>query len=534
MLHYIIQIIAFQAIFLLVYDLFLKHETFFNCNRLYLLITAIGSVALPFIKLDMLKGVVPKDFVIQLPEVIIGDLSTTTALDAEIALQAGIVLDQVSTPLWQIILLIGACLSMGFFVFKMLKLYWMKYQNPKRWKGNVLIVKILRSNAAFSFFNTIFLGEHISKNEQQTILKHELVHVEEKHTIDLLFFEVLRILLWFNPLVYMYQNRIKTLHEYVADAEAIRLNGKKDYYKSLLNQVFETNNLSFTNTFFNKSLIKKRIIMLQKSKSRQSKLLKYALVIPLVFGMLFYISCEKETINNTENKAVDLEQYAYSMSLKGGMTDAVKETHKKYEEFLKSNKDFVGLAKLDHETKVVLYSVHPKSKVLPDDYEEAEVSFPNGQSYKVYMNFNYFNEASDDVDKVDEVQELNPRDYDNKSEVPFRAIDQVPTFTECESLADNAERKKCFSNTINKFVAKNFDTGLANTLGVNGKQRIFVSFKIDENGIVSEIRARAPHPGLEDEAKRVISLLPQFIPGKHNGKTVTVPYSLPIVFNIQP
>ncbi|EDP71231.1 TonB [Flavobacteriales bacterium ALC-1] len=531
MLHYIIQIIAFQAIFLLVYDLFLKHETFFNCNRLYLLATAIGSIVLPFIKLDMLKGVAPKDFVIQLPEVIIGELSPVTALDAEIALQAGIVLDQASTPLWQVIVMIGVFLSMGVFVFKLLKLYWMKYQNPKRWKGNVLIVKILRSNAAFSFFNTVFLGEHISKNEQQTILKHELIHVEEKHTIDLLFFEVLRVLLWFNPLVYMYQNRIKTLHEYVADAKAIQQNGKKDYYKSLLNQVFETNNISFTNTFFNKSLIKKRIIMLQKTKSRQTKLLKYALIIPIVFGMLFYISCEKEALNNIEKEAVNLEQYAYSMPLKGGMTDAIKETHKIYEDFLKSNPDYVSWGEANPEEGRMNYSIHHKSEQVPEGYDEVGVTSPDGQSYKMYLNFKFFGETAGEVD---EVQELNPRDYDNESEVPFKVIDEVPTLAECENLTDNVERKKCFSNTINKFVAKNFNTDLANTLGVNGKQRIFVLFKIDESGSISEIKARAAHPELEDEAKRVIRLLPQFIPGKHNGKAVTVPYSLPIVFNIQP
>lgn len=531
MLHYIIQIIAFQTIFLLVYDLFLKHETFFNCNRLYLLATAIGSVVLPFIKLDIFSEVTSKDFVIQLPEVIIGELTSVTALDAEIALQAGIVLDQASTPLWQIILVFGMCLSMGFFVFKLLKLYWMKYQNPKRWKGNVLIVKILRSNAAFSFFNTVFLGEHISKNEKQTILKHELIHVEEKHTIDLLFFEVLRVLLWFNPLVYMYQSRIKTLHEYVADAKAIRQNGKKDYYKSLLNQVFETNNISFTNTFFNKSLIKKRIIMLQKSKSRKPKLLKYALIIPIVFGMLFYISCEKEAISTIENEALNLEQYSYTMPLKGGMPDNVKETHKKYEDFLKANSDYVSWGVANSKEGTMSYSIHHKSEQVPEGYDEVGVSFPDGQSYTAYMNFKFFPNTGS---VVEEVQELNPRDYDNASEVPFKVIDQVPTLTECENLADNVERRKCFSNTINKLIAKNFNTNLANKLGVNGKQRIFVHFKIDESGAISEIKARAAHPKLEDEAKRVIRLLPQFIPGQHNGKAVTVPYSLPIVFNIQP
>ena len=72
MLYTILQIIAFQALFLLVYDLFLKRETFFNCNRIYLLITALLSFTLPFLKFPELKKITSEDVVIHLPEVFIG------------------------------------------------------------------------------------------------------------------------------------------------------------------------------------------------------------------------------------------------------------------------------------------------------------------------------------------------------------------------------------------------------------------------------------------------------------------------------
>ena len=78
MLYYILQTIAFQLFFLLIYDVFLKKETFFNWNRAYLLITALGSLLLPFVKIEFFKGVVPEQFIIRLPEVIIGDVTSTT------------------------------------------------------------------------------------------------------------------------------------------------------------------------------------------------------------------------------------------------------------------------------------------------------------------------------------------------------------------------------------------------------------------------------------------------------------------------
>ena len=89
------------------------------------------------------------------------------------------------------------------------------------------------------------------------------------------------------------------------------------------------------------------------------------------------------------------------------------------------------------------------------------------------------------------------------------------------------------SHVTSLFVNKKFNTDLAGDLGLTGRQRINVIFKIDKTGNIVGIQARAPHPGLEKEAKRVIGLLPKMKPGKQRGKAVTVPYSLPILFQVQ-
>jgi hypothetical protein len=129
----------------------------------------------------------------------------------------------------------------------------------------------------------------------------------------------------------------------------------------------------------------------------------------------------------------------------------------------------------------------------------------------------------------DELHEINIP-VETSVEVPFSVIDEVPTLKGCDELATNEEHKKCMSDFIAKHINKNFNIGLADSLGITGRQRIFVSFKIDRQGLIQDIKARASHSELETEAVRVIKTLPQFIPGKHKGETVIVPYSLPIVF----
>ncbi|MBT8244630.1 MAG: hypothetical protein HKP48_03395 [Winogradskyella sp.] len=614
MLYYILQIIVFQVVFLLVYDVFLKRETFFNYNRIYLIVTAILSFVIPFIKLDTIKAVAPKDFVIVLPEVIIGNpITTVTDLDKQVALEAGIVLDEPSVPIWQIIFWTGMVLASLFFLFKLLKLYWLKSNNPKRWDGNILIVKLLKSSAAFSFFNTVFLGEKISKSEQPTILKHELVHVKQWHSLDLLVFEVMRILLWFNPLVYMYQSRIKTLHEFIADETAVKQNGKISYYNQLLNQVFETNNFSFTNTFFKKSLIKKRIAMLQKSKSKKVALIKYALLIPLVFAMLIYTSAEvkaqepevEEITEVIEIQEIDekvlIEKYykqmkvyqkadefskimemtdfnilKFRMSLdefarlkaftkitfidriepkleNGKATDNEKEIYKKFTSNNENYLEYIERTKTEEygrkwETRtegstLKLYVKDLKNKtkseeerlkkkidlMLNDSYWDSILISDGNQSSRIEMN-----DVSGNTKTVTEVEEVQVKNIKKSIEVPYAVIENPPTFSECKDLVSSKEKRKCTSNKVAMFVNKNFNTDLATQLGLEGRQRISVFFKIDKKGNVISVGARAPHPALEEEAKRVMKLLPQFIPGTQKGKPVVVPYSLPILFQVAP
>ena len=118
-------------------------------------------------------------------------------------------------------------------------------------------------------------------------------------------------------------------------------------------------------------------------------------------------------------------------------------------------------------------------------------------------------------------------------DVAFVVIENVPIYPGCKG--DNAALRACFSDQITKFVAEHFDIELAGDLGLvpGSIQKIFVVFKIDKNGDITDINARAPHKKLQDEAIRVINLLPKMAPGRQRGRPVGVKYGLPIVFKVE-
>ena len=142
-----------------------------------------------------------------------------------------------------------------------------------------------------------------------------------------------------------------------------------------------------------------------------------------------------------------------------------------------------------------------------------------------------FKVQSDSLSQSENNLILNIVDGDNV-EVPFSTVQNVPIFPGCDK-GNNEARRKCMSEKITKFVQRKFNTDLAGDLGLSGRQRISVIFKIDKNGDVVGVRARAPHPRLVKEATRVVNLLPKMKPGKQRGKAVVVPYSLPIIFQVQ-
>jgi len=140
-----------------------------------------------------------------------------------------------------------------------------------------------------------------------------------------------------------------------------------------------------------------------------------------------------------------------------------------------------------------------------------------------------------EVEKIVEIAEVSKEVgvAEVIADVPFAIIENVPVYPGCEKETNNADRKKCMQEKIDRFVNKNFDTGLANELGLTGRQIINVVFTIDKKGEVTGIQSRAKDPKLQTEAARVLNKLPKMTPGKQRNKPVGVIYSMPIIFDVR-
>ena len=604
MLHYILQTVAFQLFFLIIYDVFLKNETFFNWNRVYLIGTAFLSFTLPFLKFESIKAIVPEPMVVRLPEVIIGEVSPVI-IDNAMMMPSDQISEQALSFSWTYVWVIGMILAALILAYKIIKIMRMLYKNPQRWQGDALIVFLLNSSAAFSFFHYIFLGNNIQADKKEHIIEHEMVHVKEKHSLDLFVFEILRILFWFNPLIYMYQNRLSTLHEFIADAKAVKYKGKSDYYQNLLAQVFQTQQISFINPFFKQSLIKKRIVMLSKSKSKQIHLIKYALIFPVVMVMLMYTSSyasvikdpfpffQKELVNQELTFQELVDKYYKEMVAKNESVVSSMETYKNiigpqdryieskeivakrqafskyWRSIINSNRDSEGeLSEADKERigkgvkgyetyeEYLAYKKTDKAKrtwenmardgelrLVVENMGKLTETEEKRKAEKMALikkdDFYYKLNMTDG--KVSTAVDFGKKDKDGNKErfesedieVPYAVIEEVPLIKGCEPSGSKDDDKACTSQKIAQFVNENFNTNLASALGLKGRQRISVIFKIGKDGKVRDVMSRAPHPDLEAEAIRVIKLLPDFTPGKQRGIAVTVPYSLPILFQVQ-
>ncbi|MCH2192901.1 M56 family metallopeptidase [Kordia sp.] len=511
MMAYFIQVVAFQLLFLLSYDLFLKKETFFNWNRVYLIFSSLISFLLPFIKIESFQNVVPQEYIILLPEIMLTPEKAVATIE----------------PTWNWFLIIGFSISSLLFIYKVVQLVKLRFKGRFVKHENYTMIIIPESTIAFSIFRYVFLGNDIHEEKLEDILSHELVHIREKHSLDLLYFELLRILCWFNPLVYIYQKRISEVHEYIADAIIVKGKNKSDYYEKLLAEVFQTQQFSFTNQFFKHSLIKKRIIMLTKQKSRQILKLKYLVLIPLLVVALIYTSCDEAIFSDTENTT------AQTVTLdKKAAKEKITRLYERVNEINRTLKSDEVLTREAYEEQAEIMT------------EVAGLVDEDGTLAKTYETQSYEEYVDVRKKRIAEAENTNKRNKPNKkAEVAskedsdetysFKEVDKLPIYPGCETLGSQEEIKKCLTENIQKHVLHNFNMKMVEESKLKGKQKIQSRFIIDKNGKVQVAEVKAPNTALKNETERVIKSLPMFKPAQKDGKSVGVKYGLPITFKVQ-
>ncbi len=170
--------------------------------------------------------------------------------------------------------------------------------------GPVKLVRTAEYAASFSFFSYVFVNPSTSDVETREIVNHEREHIEQRHWFDLLLVEVLCMLQWFNPFVWVYAHLIRQNHEYLADEKALqRTSNPAIYQATLLNQLLGVPVISLANSF-SYSLNKKRFKMMKKSIHSPFRKLKLLLVLPLM-ALVFYAFAKPEYITPSEELQTD-------------------------------------------------------------------------------------------------------------------------------------------------------------------------------------------------------------------------------------
>ncbi|MEO9571073.1 MAG: energy transducer TonB [Polaribacter sp.] len=133
-----------------------------------------------------------------------------------------------------------------------------------------------------------------------------------------------------------------------------------------------------------------------------------------------------------------------------------------------------------------------------------------------------------EVEEIVEIEEVE----DVVEDVSFMIIEDVPVFPGCKG--NKSQLKACFSKKVQKHFSKKFDADLPNELGLSaGRKRVFIGFKIDKNGNIVDVNARAPHPKIKTEVIKVMKQLPKMKPGRQRGKPVGVKYSIPFTLIVE-
>jgi len=283
-LYYLLEANLYLAVFYAFYRLFLHQETFYSINRYYLIISTFISFALPFFQVGYLNSFFPfaQSAVAAIPLTAVP--ATDIAAPATQLPAAAAHSFELSTLCFVIYALIAAGFLLKM-IISMARIFHIFFTAKREKTAKVIYVELEGTHTAFSFFNILFINPNL--NRKETVLEHEMVHINQNHTVDVIFFELVQIISWFNPITYFMKEDIKLVHEYIADELTTSISIQKhDYALFIIENSFGVIPNKLSNQIFNHSLIKRRIEMLNKEKSGGLTKFRLLLLIPLGLGLL--------------------------------------------------------------------------------------------------------------------------------------------------------------------------------------------------------------------------------------------------------
>ena len=553
---YILKTILISGIFLAYYWIALRDKKFHYYNRFYLLTASIMSLVIPLLKFDWF--IVEKPVIYSSNEIVQFILPISNVNNS-------IQYDWVDYSL--VIAGIVAITLFSILLLNVIKIQLLKRKSDVTQMDGFDFINTNDDNAPFSFLNNLFWKQSISLQEEggQQIFKHEITHIQQKHTWDRIYCQIVASIFWMNPFNWVIQKELVTIHEFIADESAVGDSNVEAFAKMLLQTHYGNHFLNPTHQFFYSS-IKRRLTMLTKSTNTKYSYLRRVMVLPILIATVCLVSIKVNATERIENKVNEIQNtidlivsdttkpkkqkpptppipsappnpsstkpnyYINGVKIAEGAPppppltrpsfylDGVKITEKEMNAI--SVNDIVSVNVLKGEQALKKY---------PEDGKNGVMIITTKKGTKTNLQ-----------NKMDEVTVIGYSSIDTGVSAVFIAPKiqkNVDPSKNNDPIFYTAEKPAEFPGGIegwSNYLMNNLDRNLPNrNKAVPGKYTVKLNFIVSKNGDVENVIAENnPGYGTASEAIRVIEKGPKWIPAEQNGRKVNFLMKQVIVFNV--
>ena len=498
----ILTFVATMVLYL-AYKLLFRNSNRFQLNRIVLLTISIFAFALPFIRINI-EGQ-------QFQEMPSFKQEMDVIFYNDAIMEAPVETNTLSiTDIISYIYIIGVVFFLMKFVYNIFKIYKIKAGKKIETIDNVNFIYTNESHIPFSFLKNIYIPKD---NLDEMIIKHEMSHVKNRHSVDIILMEIMIAFQWFNPFIRMIKNELKNNHEFIADSEAIKNEDEKSNYMMLLLQQCTADDFSTIANNFSFLLTQKRISMITKNQKVKGSVIKVLLTLP-VFALLILLNTQCDnTKPNDEKQSTVVKADENAGQLLGTIVDRFTEKP-------------IALATilLEKDGKELYYTTSDKN----GRYEITKI---NAGAYNVKVCCEGY-ETVTIRDVNIPVKKLTFQDFWLKNKEASAAPSQEVVLGQ-DSIHRVVEVMPQYPggpNEMMKYLQENIKyPQSAKDNKIEG--RVFVSFVVEKDGSITNAAVmRGIDKECDAEALRVVASMPKWTPGQHKGENVRTQFTIPIYY----
>ena len=513
---HLLPIAATVAVLWLVYRFLFRNSNRLHFNRFFLLTSMLLALSMPL--LGLLSGMeVPQMAILKqnmfngmmLNEVIVTPDGQPVLPEVSVTTDA--------TPsrfsVWQVmggIYLIGVGVMTLLFLIKLGRLVALILRSPKRKMDGFTAVFTGKEQGSFSFFRYAFFP---NEKVDPDIMRHEMSHIEHHHSWDILFAELMMILQWFNPFIYLYKKELQSLHEYQADRDVVATGVDKKNYMMLILQQCTAVDFSGMSNNFSLILTKKRIKMITRNEKAKGLWWRLLATLPV----LAFLMIANTKVTAQEQKA-DEHTFKVSISPFEMLDDDGAPMQLRDTIFYADDGSYVKFETSDgfqpetgepcKKLTVTSYNADgtPRNNFFITETERrGDTSTYSIEPFTFTLSEHLFEQLLDIAT--------------SEEDTVYQIVEEMPQFPGGE-------------NALMEYVSKNVVyPEEAKEKEIQG--RVFIGFVVEKDGSIGEVKVlRGIGGGCDEEAVRVIKGMPKWKPGLQKGKPVRVSYQIPIYFKL--